>query len=630
VTSDATVARATLRRDRIALGCVALIVAAGIAAYANGVTDRFVGFNAQRSLVDNPDIRSLWPLDRAMGLHLTGQAAEADGGTLVRRPLLSLSFALNYVLLGAEPWGFHLVNIAIHLCAALFLFGVVRRILSLPLVAERWGPAATEIATAVALLWVVHPLQTESVTYVIQRAESLASMFALATLYFGCRYLVPNSPRTWAVAAFVSCALAFLTKESVVALPLLVLLIDWLLVSRSLRAALRTHPVFLLSLASLWVLPLSLVLLTLPDVYVDFRPGRTLPYLLAQPRVLFEYVRLAFWPEPLYLYTNSTRFTEPGFFTVLIFGGGVLLALWGAVRGILRAQPRALLPASFFLLLAPTSSFVATNDVIQEHRIYLALAALICGALLALHAGIARIVASARMRRGAFAIVVAPAAIALGLATHARNDDYREEFAVYYPSDLSMAHGALARHAAAHGRLDEAIDRYRELLELPDEAFGKGLPARRFHRGRANNDLGAVLADAGRLDDARAQFEAARRTGYDLSAADNNLAVILALDDDLPTARSLLRGIAAPLGVTFFVANNIGAVEAALGATAAARASFDRALEIEPRFEFARKSRNAVDAPFKLGLHRIRGYSDPWLLLALRTMTRDDEDAPTQ
>ena len=99
------------------------------------------------------------------------------------RPLLNLSLALNYAAGGLDIRGFHAANLAIHLAAALLLFGILRRTLLLPAMRDRFGAAATPLAPAVAMLWAVHPLQTESVTYIAQRAESLVGFFYLFALY---------------------------------------------------------------------------------------------------------------------------------------------------------------------------------------------------------------------------------------------------------------------------------------------------------------------------------------------------------------------------------------------------------------------------------------------------------------
>ena len=98
-----------------------LIVIAGVIAYWNSFDGAFV-YDDLDAVRDNPHIRRLWPPSEAMSLPMLGSEATVD-----RRPVLSLSFALNHALFGPEPWGYHLVNLMIHIAAGLLLFGVVRR-----------------------------------------------------------------------------------------------------------------------------------------------------------------------------------------------------------------------------------------------------------------------------------------------------------------------------------------------------------------------------------------------------------------------------------------------------------------------------------------------------------------------
>ena len=117
----------------------------------------------------------------------------AAGRTGTGRPVVCLTLALNYAVSGLDPWSYHVANLAIHASAALVLFGIVRRTLQGPRLRDRFGTQANGLAVAVAVCWAVHPLQTESVTYIIQRVESLMGLFLLLTLY--CVIRGHHSPR---------------------------------------------------------------------------------------------------------------------------------------------------------------------------------------------------------------------------------------------------------------------------------------------------------------------------------------------------------------------------------------------------------------------------------------------------
>jgi hypothetical protein len=200
-----------------------LIVGVGMLVYGNSLSGEFV-LDDRVSIQSNPTIHRLWPITQVL---FPSHDLIADGNTVEGRPLLNLSFALNYALGGTEVWGYHAVNLGIHLVAALLLFGVLRRTLSLPVFRERMEHSATWLALVAALVWVVHPLQTESVSYLSQRAESLVGLFYLLTMYLAIRGFGEERAWWWQAGAVAACVLGMATKEVMVTAPLLVWLYDW-------------------------------------------------------------------------------------------------------------------------------------------------------------------------------------------------------------------------------------------------------------------------------------------------------------------------------------------------------------------------------------------------------------------
>jgi hypothetical protein len=165
-----------------------LVVAAGLLAYHNSFTGPFI-YDDGPSIRENPTIHQLWPIWQALSPPHSG-AITVEG-----RPLINLSFAINYALGGYHVWGYHALNLTIHILAGLTLLGIVRRTLLQPRLRERFGAAANGLALATAVLWTVHPLQTESVTYIVQRAESMMGLFYLLTLYCFIRSAESPQPR---------------------------------------------------------------------------------------------------------------------------------------------------------------------------------------------------------------------------------------------------------------------------------------------------------------------------------------------------------------------------------------------------------------------------------------------------
>ncbi|NOT43932.1 MAG: hypothetical protein HOP14_04935, partial [Acidobacteria bacterium] len=161
---------------------VILIVACGFLAYAATLDAPFL-FDDEPSVVNNAQIRALWPLTDAL--------SPPRDTPVAGRPLVNLTFAINYAVGRLDVTGYRLVNVAIHVLAALVLFGLVRRTLGMPGL-DRYRVAATGLALVVALVWLLHPLQSEAVAYITERSESLMGLFYLLTLYAAVRALGPT------------------------------------------------------------------------------------------------------------------------------------------------------------------------------------------------------------------------------------------------------------------------------------------------------------------------------------------------------------------------------------------------------------------------------------------------------
>ncbi len=161
----------------------ALIVVAGFLAYAPAFDGVFV-LDDVRAVVRNPTLESL-----------PAALSPPPESTVSGRPIANLSFAITQAMGSpASPaWSHHAGNLFIHLAAALVLFGVVRRTLLSARLRAAFAASADAVAFAAALVWVVHPLNTESVTYIVQRVESLASLFILLTLYCAIRASGPSA-----------------------------------------------------------------------------------------------------------------------------------------------------------------------------------------------------------------------------------------------------------------------------------------------------------------------------------------------------------------------------------------------------------------------------------------------------
>ncbi|HMB95485.1 MAG TPA: hypothetical protein VKK61_05550, partial [Tepidisphaeraceae bacterium] len=190
-----------------------LILLIGGLAYSDSLRGVMV-LDDQPSIVNNSVIRTLLPTRASI--------AGPPWTTLTGRPVTTFSFALNYRLGGLNVRGFHLTNIAIHLLAALTLWGIVRRTLRLASLKNRFAGAEDWLAAIIAMLWVAHPLTTSAVTYISQRAESLMSLFYCLTIYFFIRGAsTATAKNVWFGLSLAACMVGMGTKEVMASAPLL-------------------------------------------------------------------------------------------------------------------------------------------------------------------------------------------------------------------------------------------------------------------------------------------------------------------------------------------------------------------------------------------------------------------------
>lgn len=520
------------------LGIVLGLLLAGLLAYHNSLAGPFV-FDDKPAILHNPTIRQLWPLSVPL-------APPADGSSVTGRPVVNLSFALNYACGGEAVRGYHGVNLALHLLAGLLVFATLRRTLTLPSCAQPLRAPADAIAGVAALLWLVHPVQTESVTAIVQRTESLAGVFYLATLYASLRLATAAQGRgRWAVLGVACCALGMATKETAVTAPVLVLLYDRTFLSGSFAAALRLRGRYYLGLAATWLLLAALLLHGGGTRGVAAGLGLGVgawDYALTQTRAVWIYLRLLCWPHPLVFdygtaVVGSWREVWWQAPLCLVWGLGTLWALW--------RRPRlGFASAGFLLLLAPSSSVVPlVSQTMAEHRLYLPSALLLAAFVIAL----------ARWGGNRALGAAALAAPMLMVLTVQRNTVYQSELGLWtdtvaHAPDNPRARVNLAEtllladrpaealeHAQAavllHPRDAEALTNLGIALALtgrPIEAIDACAESVRlrpdFARGRSN--YAVVLAQQHRLTEAVAQFTAAlqlEKEGPDACALRLNL-----------------------------------------------------------------------------------------------------------
>lgn len=386
-----------------------------------------------------------------------------------------LTFAANYWLHGLRPAGFHVVNIAIHAAAALALYGLTRRTLRLPGIPHWLADRADEVAVLLAAVWAIHPLQTESVTYSVQRFESLAGLFVLCCAYSFVRGATAERHGwAWQLAAVAAASLAVQTKETSFPLPLLLLAFDRVFVSVSWRVVLRKRAVWhgLFLACSAWLLfqvRWAFDPNKASSIGVGMRGISSWEYLSSQAGVILHYLRLVVCPDTLcidYAWPVARSFWR------IYPPGLVILSLLAVTVVALVRWPRVgFLGLAFFLLLAPSSSFMPIADLAFEHRMYLPLAPLIglaaCGAAWAFE----RWGGQSPVARRSLAAILVLVVVACGARTVLRNRDYRDPIrlwrqAVAVNPHHTRAYTWIGMVQFERGDDVEAIRSYRRALSL--------------------------------------------------------------------------------------------------------------------------------------------------------------------
>ena len=470
-----------------------VLALAGAAVYWNAASAPFT-FDDQVSVVTNTQIRRLWPLWDAL-------SPPAGGWPVSGRPLVNLSLAVNYALGGLDVRGYHLVNIALHVLCAWLLFGVIRRTLESRALRDRFAGAASGIAFVGALIWMLHPLQTETIDYISKRSELLMSLSYLLTLYASIRAIDASNRAIWLTLSVMACAAGMACKESMVTAPLIVVLYDVTFVFESFREALRRRAGFYGALLSTWAI-LGLLIWSGPRGFTAGFTSRLTAwtYLLNQSKMIARYLQLTMWPHGLVL-----DYGEPVPMTLgaaAPYAALILVLIVLTAIALQRGPKWGFLGAWFFVILAPTSSIIPiATEAGAESRMYLPLAAIVIAIVVAGYLCL--------KSRTTAVVAVAVVCVALTAVTLIRNQEYQSPVALWrtvverWPH--ARAHRDLADAWRQAGHVEEAVAELREAArEQPDARYA----------------LGQVLFDQGRMQDALVEL----RQAIDESPADPDAA----------------------------------------------------------------------------------------------------------
>ncbi len=465
----------------------------------------------------------------------TVPAGSPVAGRPVVRATLAANFALN-ALLGVDQRrdpdgpnktiGYRVLNVLFHLCTGALLFGLLRRAARERTIAADWRAIADPFALVVCVLWLLHPIQTEAINYVVQRTELLASLFYVATLYASVRAwdaTTGTSRFRWYVFAIIACVLGVGCKEIVITAPLAVILYDRAFRLDSWGAVRKPghgRGWFYLSLVTACAATFALVAAGARGTTAGFGKGMTwYGYFYSQCWAIAHYLRLVLWPNALVIDYGEKLVTGargmPGLILLVLFAVATLAA-W---QRLPKFGWFAFLGSEFFLLLAPSSSFVPVRtEIAAERRIYLALANVLVLAVIGVEWLRRRYLKTVSPLR--IGLTVGGLAIVLAGATAMRSSTYSSPARLWRDAAEKVPDNPRANANLGYALTRERPPKYAEAETVFRRAMEQDTSC---HYGCAQ--LASVMATEGRYAEAIALLQRTLASDPDNSSAEGRLAL---------------------------------------------------------------------------------------------------------
>ena len=433
-----------------------------------------------------------------------------------------ISFALNYYFHQYDLVGYHVVNNSIHVLSGFFLYLFLAATLRTSSLSSHYSHPDL-IAFAAALIWLIHPVQTQSVTYIMQRMNSMASMFFILSFWCYVKARGAENGKTkwlWYTGSTLAWLISLGCKQITVTLPFFVFLYEWFFFQDLDKKWLKRRLPF--------VLGIVIVLGLLALAYTGFQPMEKLKTLrdykegqftlaqrpLTQTRVVMHYISLLVFPHPSRLnldYDFPLSYSLINPFTTLLS----LTAILGLIAlGIYLARRQRLISFCIFWFFGNLviESSILPLALVFEHRLYLPSMLFF---LIAVTLGY-QYIKLIWLRAGLLCLAL----VVFSVWTYQRNQVWENYLSLWTDVAMKSPNKARPRVSLGYGlrkedRLDEAVREYTKAIQLnPDYA-------------QAYNGLGAVLREQGKIDEAIQQYRKALQISPKYAAAYNNLGVAL-------------------------------------------------------------------------------------------------------
>ncbi len=490
----------------------ALIAVVGLIIYGRSLWSDFV-FDDYTTIVNNPfikrpDLLALWRYDPS-------------------RFLTNLTFTFNYSFFGLDCFSWHAVNLLLHIGTSFLLYGFLRQCLRLPKLANAISQErGSFFALAAALIFLVHPVQSEAVIYTVHRSTLLCTFFILAGLSLYGRGRLENSAHFLKAAVVVS-FLGMMTKPLFMVFPLLVVLLEVYGFGIDRRLDLRRAAYFFLICLPLLVIPLGLLGLSKLSLlaYSGYQSASWAERLITQFNVIVTYIRLLFIPFGQNLDYDyplaRTLFSFPTLLSFFLVAGLIVFALFS------KRPWMSLSILWFFVSLLPVVIF-PLNDLIFEHWLYLPMAgfAFLAGYFL-----------NRFFSRGkALAVFTALAAV-FAILTFQRGTLWADKTALLEDTlakspGKARVHNNVGLVYLGQGRKEEAQKAFEQAIALDPEYFA------------AYNNLGLVYLDTDRIRESRDILEKTVALYPDYADAHINLGQVYErLNEERKALEHLDRGL---------------------------------------------------------------------------------------
>ncbi|MCC7202831.1 MAG: tetratricopeptide repeat protein [Nitrospirae bacterium] len=519
---------------------VIFIALSAVLIYSNTLSSPF-HFDDNFEIIEYQKIRELSKFSDLEGVRFIG----------------TLSFALNYYFGGLNVTGYHLVNIVIHIINGILVWWLITLTFRSPGMGGGSGSLQQSggfIALIAALLFVAHPVQTQAVTYIVQRYTSLATLFYLLSVALFAKWrlqsLEPGSRfrGIYYVFSILAAVLAMRTKEISITLPFIILLYEFFFFGNRWK-----RPFFLIPfLLTLSIIPLVFINLDtdkpIGDIVGEVRDAAQETesisrgdYLMTQFRVIVTYIRLLVLPVRQnldYDYPVLHSFAAPGVFLSFMFLLAIFgLAVWLFIRSRKGRNGYLLLSSFgifwFFITLSVESGVIPIRDVIFEHRLYLPFAGASSAFCSAMIYGIdywRRQSGSRVSLRIAVLILAVVTVLPLSVASYQRNRVWKDHVTLWRDvvskSPLkARTHSNLAYASFNQGLAEEAVREYRTAIRLKP-----GIAS-------VHNNLALVYYSQGRIDEAIEEYKTALRLKPEVALSHLNLGLAYSAKGD--TARAI-------------------------------------------------------------------------------------------